>query len=55
VAQHRTDYNLYEGWQLKGFPVTVFLRGYKIVDDGNWYGKPGMGQFLHRHEGEILN
>jgi dihydropyrimidinase len=55
VAQHRTDYNLYEGWQLKGFPVTVFLRGHKIVDDGNWYGKPGMGKFLHRHEGEILN
>ncbi|MCB2213924.1 dihydropyrimidinase [bacterium] len=55
VAQHRTDYNLYEGWQLKGFPQTVFLRGQKIVDDSNWYGKPGMGKFLHRHEGEILN
>jgi len=54
VAQHRTDYNLYEGWQLKGFPVMVFLRGQKIVDHGNWYGKPGMGKFLHRREGEIL-
>jgi dihydropyrimidinase len=54
VAQHRTDYNLYEGWQLKGFPVTVFLRGQKIVDEGQWSGKPGMGRFLHRHEGEIL-
>ena len=21
VAQHRTDYNLYEGWQLRAFPV----------------------------------
>ncbi len=40
VAKHRTDYNLYEGWQLKGFPVMVFLRGQKIVDHGNWYGKP---------------
>ncbi len=54
VAKHRTDYNLYEGWQLKGFPVMVFLRGQKIVDHGNWYGKPGMGKFLHRREGEIL-
>jgi dihydropyrimidinase len=53
VAQHRTDYNLYEGWQLKGFPVMVFLRGQKIVDGENWSGKPGMGKFLHRHEGEI--
>ena len=54
VAKHRTDYNLYEGWQLRGFPVMVFLRGQKIVDHGNWYGKPGMGKFLHRREGEIL-
>ena len=54
VAKHRTDYNLYEGWQLKGFPVMVFLRGQKIVDGDNWYGKPGMGKFLHRGEGEIL-
>ena len=54
VAHHRTDYNLYEGWQLKGFPVMVFLRGQKIVDGDNWYGKPGSGRFLQRHEGEIL-
>jgi dihydropyrimidinase len=54
IAQHRTDYNLYEGWHLKGFPVMVYLRGQKIVDSEKWYGKPGMGRFLHRHEGEIL-
>jgi dihydropyrimidinase len=54
VAQHRTDYNLYEGWHLKGFPVMVFLRGHKIVDGDQWLGKPGTGRYLHRHEGEIL-
>jgi len=54
VAKHRTDYNLYEGWQLKGFPTMVFLRGQKIIDDKEWLGKPGMGRFLHCHEGEIL-
>lgn len=54
VARHRTDYNLYEGWQLKGFPSMVFLRGQKIVDGEKWAGKPGMGRFLQRHEGEIL-
>ncbi len=54
VAQHRTDYNLYEGWQLKGFPVMVFLRGQKIVDGEAWHGKPGMGRYLHCHEGEVL-
>ncbi len=54
VAQHRTDYNLYEDWHLKGFPTKVFLRGQLIVDKGEWHGKPGMGRYLHRHEGEIL-
>ncbi len=55
VAQHRTDYNLYEGWHLKGFPVMVFLRGQMIVNGDEWLGKPGMGHFLHRHEGEVLS
>ncbi len=48
VAQHRTDYNLYEGWELTGFPVKVFLRGHLIVDEGRWLGRPGLGRFLHR-------
>ncbi len=48
VAQHRTDYNLYEGWKLKGFPERVFLRGKCIVDRGTWLGKRGQGQFLKR-------
>jgi len=55
VARHRTDYNLYEGWQLKGFPVMVFLRGNKIVDGDEWHGKQGMGHYVHRQEGEILS
>ncbi|MBN2046901.1 MAG: dihydropyrimidinase [Anaerolineaceae bacterium] len=48
VAQHRTDYNLYESWQLEGYPVKTILRGQLIVDDGVWLGKAGMGRFLHR-------
>jgi dihydropyrimidinase len=48
VAKHRTDYNLFEGWHLTGFPVQVFSRGALLVDHGEWYGKPGRGKFLHR-------
>ncbi len=51
VAQHRTDYNLFEGWELKGFPEKVFLRGHLIVDNGRWLGKPGMGRFQRRQPG----
>ncbi len=47
-AQHRTDYNLYEGWRLKGYPVQVFSNGKLIVKDGEWYGRPGGGRFIQR-------
>lgn len=47
-AHHRTDYNLYENWELIGFPEKVFLRGQMIVDGDQWYGRPGMGNYLHR-------
>ena len=56
VAQshHRTDYNLYEGWELTGYPEKVFLRGKLIVDGEQWLGKAGDGRFLKRREGDIL-
>ncbi len=48
MAQHRTDYNLYEGWRLKGYPEKVFLRGKMIVDGETWQGKKGQGKFIAR-------
>jgi len=53
-AHQRTDYNLYEGWELTGMPEKVFLRGKLIVDGEQWLGKAGEGQFLKREEGEVL-
>lgn len=50
-SQQRTDYNLYEGWQLTGYPEKVFLRGKLIVDGEQWLGKSGNGQFLKRAPG----
>lgn len=47
-AHHRTDYNLYEGWELVGYPEKVFLRGQVIVDDEQWFGKAGMGRYIMR-------
>ncbi|MCX6069194.1 MAG: amidohydrolase family protein, partial [Chloroflexi bacterium] len=47
-SHQRTDYNLYEGWELVGYPEKVFLRGKLIVDGENWLGKAGDGQFLKR-------
>jgi len=53
-AHQRTDYNLYEGWELTGMPEKVFLRGKMIVDGEMWLGKSGDGRFLKRSEGEVL-
>ncbi|HSQ27559.1 MAG TPA: dihydropyrimidinase [Anaerolineales bacterium] len=50
-AQHRTDYNLFEGWHLTGYPDKVFLRGKLIVDHEQWLGQAGQGKFLHRQPG----
>lgn len=55
VAHHRTDYNLFEGWQLTGYPVQVYSRGELIVDGETWHGKPGRGEFLHRQPFSITN
>jgi dihydropyrimidinase len=43
-----TDYNLYEGMAVQGWPVRVLLRGRTIVDGDCWLGKAGTGQFLRR-------
>ena len=53
-SYHRTDYNLYEGWDLVGYPEKVFLRGKLIVDGDKWLGSAGQGEFLKRREGEVL-
>jgi len=55
LSQQRTDYNLYEGWELTGYPEKVFLRGKLIVDGEKWLGRAGGGQFLKRSAGaEVL-
>lgn len=53
-SHQRTDYNLFEGWKLKGFPEKVFLRGHMIVDGDRWLGKAGSGRFLERGEGQFI-
>ncbi|HQP08607.1 MAG TPA: dihydropyrimidinase [Anaerolineaceae bacterium] len=54
LAHHRTDYNLYEGWKLKGYPEKVFLRGSLIVDSSTWLGKAGSGRFIYRKPFEVF-
>jgi dihydropyrimidinase len=48
TSHQRTDYNLYEGWEVVGWPVKVFSRGRLLVDGDRWLGTPGSGSFVRR-------
>lgn len=44
----RVDYSMFEGTKVKGNAETVLSRGEIIVDNGQWLGKTGRGQFIKR-------
>lgn len=43
-----SDYNVYEGWNLKGWPVKTIVRGNVIAEDSKITAKPGYGKFVLR-------
>src|ERR1700675_3030054 len=44
----RVDYSMFEGFRVKGVTKTVLSRGRVIIDDGEFTGKVGAGEFLRR-------
>ena len=42
------DYSAYEGFQVRGYTETVLSRGRVLVDNGEYVGRPGDGQFIRR-------
>ena len=44
----RVDYSMFEGIKVKGIPKTVLSRGRAVIENGNFVGKPGAGEFLRR-------
>ena len=43
-----SDYNVYEGWNLKGWPVKTIVRGNVVAEDSKMIEKPGYGKFVSR-------
>ncbi|MDH2907413.1 MAG: amidohydrolase family protein, partial [Candidatus Nitrosotalea sp.] len=43
-----SDYTVYEGWSLKGWPVKTIVRGNIIAEDSKIVAKPGYGKFVSR-------
>ncbi len=44
------DYNAYEGMKVQGVVDTVLSRGKVVIDNGEYVGKQGDGQFIKRGE-----
>lgn len=45
---HGSDYSLWEGWEVEGWPVITILRGKVVVVDGKLLAKEGYGKLLPR-------
>jgi dihydropyrimidinase len=43
-----TDYNMFEGWQVKGNAKHVFSRGLQVITNGKFTGHANHGRFLKR-------
>jgi dihydropyrimidinase len=43
-----SDYSLYEGWRLKGWPRTTVVRGVTVMNDGVITGPAGHGKYIRR-------
>ena len=45
---HITDYSIWDGFDIEGWPVMTILRGTVVVENGEFSGTLGDGQFLRR-------
>jgi dihydropyrimidinase len=43
-----TDYDVYEGFEIRGWPVATISRGEVIFRDGELTGTPGRGKLIPR-------
>jgi dihydropyrimidinase len=48
------DYSAYEGKRVTGRVHTVLSRGEVVVDDGQYFGRPGRGRYLQRSTCDYL-
>ena len=44
----KSDYSVYEGWKVTGWPITTIRRGEVVYDAGTIIGQAGSGQLVRR-------
>lgn len=45
-----SDYSIYEGWKLKGWPIVTIVRGKVVMEHGEIKGEQGYGKFIPRFQ-----
>ncbi|MFQ5914276.1 MAG: dihydroorotase family protein [Nitrospinota bacterium] len=48
VWHSAADWSLYDGWDIKGWPVRTMVRGVTVAKDGEVVGSPKHGQYIPR-------
>jgi len=43
-----SDFCIFEGWEVKGWPMLTMVRGNIVMEDGNIVSKPGSGKYIPR-------
>ena len=41
-----SDYCVYDGWKMKGWPVATWVRGTQVMKDNAITAQPGLGRWL---------
>ena len=54
AMESRSDFDPYEGYETRGWPVITISRGEVIMRDGQVKGQPGRGQLLSRERHKYL-
>lgn len=56
IMQSYSDYTIYEGWSLRGWPVMTMVRGKPIMEDGCVDDQAiGHGEFVHHVGSQLSN
>ncbi len=48
LLQSYSDYTIYDGMTIKGWPALTMVRGQIVMEDGQVVGKPGSGEYIAR-------
>jgi D-hydantoinase len=46
ILHSASDFTLYDGWKLKGWPTLTMVEGNIVMEDGEITGKPGTGKYI---------